>query len=153
MSGPWIKANWKWSNRRWQESNVDILGISKLKWTGMGYKEFACQCRSWRLQSLNWEDPLEKEMATHPSILFWKIPWTEEPGGLQSTGSQRVEHNWAHSTHPERARRQPWLRVQWNFWSIPWKMIGLGPRPLIMQSIEFQRQEIKHPVVSQEEWC
>ena len=40
--------------------------------------------------SLGWDDPLEKEMATHSSILAWKIPWTEEPGGLQSTGSQRV---------------------------------------------------------------
>ena len=39
------------------------------------------------------EDPLEKEMATHSSILVWEIPWTEEPGGLQSMGSQRVGHN------------------------------------------------------------
>ena len=45
-----------------------------------------------RVQSLGQEDPLEKEMATHPSILAWRIPWTEEPGGLQSLGSQRV-HN------------------------------------------------------------
>ena len=43
--------------------------------------------------SLGWEDPLEKEMATHSSILAWKIPWTEEPGGLQSMGSQRVGHD------------------------------------------------------------
>ena len=41
-------------------------------------------------RSLGWEDPLEKEMATHSSILTWKIPWTEEPGGLQSIESQRV---------------------------------------------------------------
>ena len=39
------------------------------------------------------EDPLEKEMATHPSILAWRIPWAEEPGGLQSMGSQRVGHD------------------------------------------------------------
>ena len=45
------------------------------------------------VQSLSWEDPLEKEMATHSSILAWKILWTEEPGKLQSTGSQRVRHN------------------------------------------------------------
>ena len=44
------------------------------------------------VQSLGWEDPLQKEMATHSSILAWRIPWTEEPGGLQSTGSQRVGH-------------------------------------------------------------
>ena len=42
------------------------------------------------VQSLDWEDPLEKGMATHSSILAWRIPWTEEPGGLQSMGSQRV---------------------------------------------------------------
>ena len=46
-----------------------------------------------RVRSLGWEDPLEKEMATHSSILAWRIPWTEEPGGLQSTGSQRVGHD------------------------------------------------------------
>ena len=46
--------------------------------------------RETRVRSLGWEDPLEKEMATHSSILAWIIPWTEEPGGLQSTGSQRV---------------------------------------------------------------
>ena len=44
-------------------------------------------------RSLGWEDPLEKGMATHSSILAWKIPWTEEPGGLQSMGSQRVGHD------------------------------------------------------------
>ena len=43
-----------------------------------------------RVRSLGWEDPLEKEMATHSSILSWKISWTEEPGGLQSMGLQRV---------------------------------------------------------------
>ena len=46
-----------------------------------------------RVQSLGLEDPLEKEMATHSSILAWKIPWTEEPGGLQSMGLQRVGPN------------------------------------------------------------
>ena len=46
-----------------------------------------------QVQSLGWEDPLEKEMATHSSILAWRIPWTEEPGRLQSMGSQRVGHN------------------------------------------------------------
>ena len=44
------------------------------------------------VQSLGGEDPLEKEMATHSSILAWEIPWTEKPGGLQSMGSQRVGH-------------------------------------------------------------
>ena len=45
------------------------------------------------VRSLGQEDPLEKEMATHSSILAWKIPWTEESGGLQSMGPRRVEHD------------------------------------------------------------
>ena len=45
------------------------------------------------VQSLGWEDPLEKEMATHSSSPAWKIPWAEEPGGLQSMGLQKVRHN------------------------------------------------------------
>ena len=47
----------------------------------------------WEIPGLMWEDPLEKEMATHSSTLAWKIPWTEEPGRLQSMGSQRVGHD------------------------------------------------------------
>ena len=48
--------------------------------------------KTW-VQSLGWEDPLEKGMATHSSILVWRIPWTEEPGGLQYKELQRVRHN------------------------------------------------------------
>ena len=55
---------------------------------GSDGKESACNAGD-----LGWEDPLEKEMATHRSILAWRIPWTEEPVGLQSMGSQRVGHN------------------------------------------------------------
>ena len=55
----------------------------------------------WETQvwSLGWEDPLEKEMATHSSTLAWKIPWMEECCGLQYMGSQRVRHNWATFLH------------------------------------------------------
>ena len=49
--------------------------------------------------SLGWEDPLEKEVATHPSTLAWRIPWMEKHGGLQSMGSQRVRHDWLTSLH------------------------------------------------------
>ena len=52
-------------------------------------KRLPAMRETW-VRSLGWEDPLEKEMATHSSILAWRIPWTEEPGGLQSSGSQRV---------------------------------------------------------------
>jgi len=55
--------------------------------------------RETGVPSLGQEDPLEKEMATHSSILAWRIPWTEEPSGLQSMGLQRVGHNWATSLH------------------------------------------------------
>ena len=47
------------------------------------------------VRSLGREDPLEEEMGTHSSILAWRIPWTEEPGGLQSMGSQRAGHDWS----------------------------------------------------------
>ena len=47
------------------------------------------------VQSLGWENPLEESMATHSSVLAWRIPWTEEPGGLQSMGWQRVGHDLA----------------------------------------------------------
>ena len=55
-------------------------------------KHLPAMRETW-VQYLGREDPLEKEMATHSSILAWKIPWTEEPGGLQSMGSQRVRHD------------------------------------------------------------
>ena len=57
-------------------------------------KNLPAMRKTW-LWSLGWEDPLENTMATHFSILAWRIPWTEEPGGLQSMGYQRVGHNWA----------------------------------------------------------
>ena len=56
--------------------------------------------------SLSWENPLEKEMATHSNILAWKISWTEEPGGLPSPGLQRVRHNWAH------------MHISWNVYTM-----------------------------------
>ena len=55
-------------------------------------KKLPLMRETW-VRSLGREDPLEKEMATHPSILAWRIPWMEEPGRLQCTGSQRVEHD------------------------------------------------------------
>ena len=55
-------------------------------------KRLPAMWETW-VRSLGWEDPLEKEMATHSSILAWRIPWTEEPGRLQFMGSQRVGHD------------------------------------------------------------
>ena len=55
-------------------------------------KRLSIMLETW-VRSLGWEDPLEKEMAIHSSIIAWKIPWTEEPGRLQSMGSQRVRYD------------------------------------------------------------
>ena len=54
---------------------------------------------TWVQQSLGWEDPLEEGLATDSNILAWRIPWTKEPGGLKSMGSQRVRHDSVTNTH------------------------------------------------------
>ena len=66
-----------------------LLGVSLV---AQRAKNLPAKQGTW-VWSLGWEDPLEKRMATHSSILVWRIPWTEEPGGLQSMGSQRVRYN------------------------------------------------------------
>ena len=67
---------------------------------GAGGKEPACRCRrQTQVQFLGREDPLEEGMATHSSILAWRIPWTEEPGGLQSMGSKELDLTERLSTH------------------------------------------------------
>ena len=77
-----------------------------------------------QVRSLGPEDPLEKEMAIHSSILAWEIPWTEEPGGLQSVGSQRVRQNRAtQHTHTHTPAPTPPLR---SFPSLAWDFPG-GP--------------------------
>ena len=60
--------------------------------SGLVVKNLLAKQEIW-VQCLSWEDLLEKEMATHSSTLAWEIPWTEESGGIQSMGSQRVSHN------------------------------------------------------------
>ena len=76
-----------------------ILILPYVKWASLVAQmvKHPPTMRETRVQSLGWEDLLEKEMATHSSILAWKIPWKEEPGRLQSMGSQRVGHDWATS--------------------------------------------------------
>ena len=63
--------------------------ISRTSLVAQTVKHLPIMQETW-VQSLCWEDPLEKEMATHSSTLAWKIPWREDPGKLQSTGSQRA---------------------------------------------------------------
>ena len=77
-----------------------------------------------RVRSLSREVPLEKEMATHSSTLAWKIPWTEEPGRLQSIGSQRVVHDCATSLHMihvqmwELDHKEGWVLKNWCLWTV-----------------------------------
>ena len=73
--------------------------VSKLPWVSLVAQTVKSLPAVWetQVQSLGWEDPLEKEMATHSSILAWKIPWMEESGRLQSIRLQRVSHNRATS--------------------------------------------------------
>ena len=68
-----------------------LYGLNEIPRAQM-VKNLPVMQETW-VQSLGWEDSLEKGMATHSSILAWRIPWTEEPGGLQSMGSQTVGHN------------------------------------------------------------
>ena len=70
-------------------------GVAKSCWTSLVAQmvKHLPTMPETQVQSLGREDPLEKEMATHSSLLAWRIPWTEEPGGLQSMGSQRVGHD------------------------------------------------------------
>ena len=80
----------------------------------------SCQCRpeTW-VQSLGWEDPLEKEMAIHCSMLAWKIPWTEVPGGLKFIGSQRVGHDWMNNTFTSLSDI-PYFLLCWKLF--PWML-------------------------------
>ena len=61
------------------------------------------------IRSLGWEAPLEEGMATHCSVLAWRIPWTEKPGGLQSMGLQRTEHNSSDLAHTQALSLAPFL--------------------------------------------
>ena len=62
-----------------------------------------------QVRTLGWKDPLKKEMATHSSIFAWKISWTEEPGGLQSMGSQRVGHDWVTNTYIYKTYKESYM--------------------------------------------
>ena len=72
-----------------------IWGLIGAPRTSLVAKMVKCLSTMWEawVRALGWEDPLEKEMAIHSSTIAWKIPWTEEPGRLQSMGSQRVRHD------------------------------------------------------------
>ena len=106
IPGSWVRAP-RWAvNLRHLSNMLSVLTIPK-NWpqsqdsclTSLVAQTVKRLPTTWetRVQSLGWEDTLEKEMATHSSVLAWKIPWTEEPGRLQSTVLQRVGHDWVTS--------------------------------------------------------
>ena len=77
------------------------MHVNIISWASLGaqmVKNLPEMQETW-IQSLGQEDPLEKGMATHSDNLAWRVPWTEEPGRLQSMGLQRVGHDWATNTH------------------------------------------------------
>ena len=93
----------KWLSRVFSSTtiwNTSSLALSLL-WASLVAQMIKNPLAMWEpwIWSLDWENPLEKGMATHSSTLAWRIPWTEEPGWLQSMGSQRVGHDWVTFTH------------------------------------------------------
>ena len=76
----------------WPFTNVFFWWEGELPWWLRWLQNLPAMGETW-VQSPDREDPLEEEMGTHSSILAWRIPWIEEPGGLQSLGLHRVEHN------------------------------------------------------------
>ena len=90
-------------------------------------KHLSTMQETW-VRSLGWEDPLEKEMAIHSRTIAWKIPWTEEPGGLQSMGSQRVEHDWVSLTDKhDKYNRVYFLRKFNKLAPIPYTLSAMWP--------------------------
>ena len=82
--------------KQWRKETLFKQFVGTIGWVydlvAQILKSLPAMRETW-VQSLCWEDPLDNEMATHSSILAWKIPWTEEPGRLQSMGLQRVGHD------------------------------------------------------------
>ena len=99
------RTSCKWSQSVWTQLSGLFYSASRFE-LHLGYSGASmvaqmvkCLPATWETQvwSLGWEDALEKEMVPHSSTLAWKVPWTQEPGGLQSMGSQRVGHDWVTS--------------------------------------------------------
>ena len=100
----YIKLGWLTSWQHWIFLTLNMV-----------FPQYWRNCLQWGREtcvpSLGQEDPLEKGMATHSRILGWRIPWTEEPGGLQSMRYQRVGHNWVINFYFTSLHFQPWI---WN---------------------------------------
>ena len=97
----WDRMPWSLFSECWALSQLFHSPLSLFTRASLVAQRLKCLPGMWetRVRSLGREDPLEKEMATYSSTLAWRIPWREEPGRLQSMGSQRVRHDWATSLH------------------------------------------------------
>ena len=118
----WLSFNiWRFPEREWYGSD--------------GKPSPAVQ--ETRVQSLGQEDPLERKMTSHTSILAWIIPWTEEACRLQSMGLQRVRHNWVTSTHTKRGTSRCCVEAH-IFLPLFWNILHLDalhtPPPYILQN-------------------
>ena len=85
------------TKKEWQNLIITVAQSLMNYWASLVSQliKYPSAMQETLVQFLGWKDPLEEGMATHLSILAWRIPWTEEPGGLQGIRSQRVGHNWA----------------------------------------------------------
>ena len=99
-----------------------FLRVVVLPWWLRLVENLPAMWQTW-VQSLGQEDPLENGMATQSSILAWRIPWTEEPGGLQIMGSQRVGHDWATNSFTYRSCFSSQLKPAWHCFPIS-KVLG-----------------------------
>ena len=103
------------------------IGNSRTPWVGQMVENVPAMWETW-VWPLGWEDPLEKGMATYSSIIACRIPWTEEPGRLQSMGSQRVGHDWVTNTwislQPQNCCVMHLTRFSRIYWQIKPKLVS-----------------------------
>ena len=115
----WLPSMGSHGVRHYWSDLAAAAKIRKAPLEAQRVKRLPAMQETW-VWSLGQEDPLEKEMATHSSILAWIILWIEEPVRLQSTGSQRVGHDWATSLHLFREGNGTPLQYSCLAWKIPW---------------------------------
>ena len=133
----WVNSgNWWWTERLGVLWFMGSQRVRHDRATELSWTELIAQIvknlpavQETQVQSLGQEDPLEQGIATHSCILAWRIPWTEEPGGLQSMGSQRVRHDWPH-THvfccvhlsaKATVENTCWRKFSWRWKTLPVK--------------------------------
>ena len=138
------ERHWReWWISMWVKGREEFPGGSGVKNPPAVYKT--------RVRSLSREDPLEEEMATHSSILAWKIPWTEEPGGLESTGSQVLAMTEGLSMHAMSLEVASFCTVI----SLTWSFRFLGNFCIMTESFYFflTIKQKQHKIVQLETMC